>query len=261
MYNICGQNPLCLPNPIYKDSTAGIYPRPYNDTTKTGGINKPACIGQDYEFPLTVRIPDMITVPFGNSTVTISLESAILDPVNAVTGLPKGIQYFCNPASCTMAKNVLGCVVLKGKATAENNPGIYDLVINLKLVTGLGTLDVAFPGPFFPGKYFITVLNAGNPACATSPTEETTGVDKVHLAFPNPAKDRLNIRVLAFERGEANLFIRDIAGKIVKVVPTRLVQGNNDINLDTGDLDNGTYFYTLVMGKSISAKRFVVLNQ
>lgn len=260
MYNIYGQNPLCLPDPLYKDSTAGIYPRPYNDTTKTGGINKPVCIGQDYEFSLTVRIPDVITVPFGTSMVTIALESAILDPTNAVIGLPKGIQYFCNPSSCTMAKNVLGCVVLKGKATAENVPGNYDLVINLKLVTGLGTLDVSFPGPFFPGKYFMTVLPANAAACTTSPViEETQGV-RTTLTYPNPADQLLNVRILAIESGLASIFIQDIAGKTIKTVPIRVNQGDNSVRLPVQDLHNGAYIYTLVMGKSVSSKRFVILR-
>lgn len=261
MYNIWGQNPLCVPDTLYKDSIAGIYPRPYNDSTKTGGISKPVCIGQDYEFPLTVRIPDMIAVPFGNSTINVALESAILDPVNAVKGLPKGIQYFCNPPSCTMAKNVLGCVVLKGKATAENPPGVYDLVINLKLVTSFGTLDVSFPGPFFPGEYFLNVLAANDPACTTSPViEGTEGIEDRHFVFPNPANDKLNIQVFAVESGDANITIQDITGKNLKNFPSRLNQGNNLITLPVHDLGKGSYIYTLRVGKSTSSKRFVVLR-
>jgi len=260
MYNIYGQNPLCTPNLLYKDSVAGIYPRPYNDTTKTGGINTPACIGKDYEFPLTVRIPDTITVPFGNTTVRIALESAILDPTNAVMGLPKGIQYFCNPPNCTMAKNVLGCVVLKGKATAENTPGIFDLIINLKLVTAFGTLDVAFPGPFFPGKYFITVLGPNDPACTTSPVAEARNLDNRHVIFPNPAKDLLKIQFHAGKSGKASLHIQDIAGKSIKSIPLELSQGDNVINLPLEDLRNGIYIYTLAWGKAVYSKQFVVLK-
>lgn len=260
MYNIYGQNPPCLPNQLYKDSVAGIYPRPYNDTTKTGGISKPVCIGQDYEFPLTVRIPDMITVPFGTSSISIALESAILDPVTAVTGLPKGIQYFCNPANCTMAKNVLGCVVLKGKATSDNAPGVYDLVINLKLVTALGTLDVAFPGPFFPGKYFMTVNPANNPSCLTSPVEELQTLNESHKAYPNPARELLNIYILAHDAGKANLLIQDMTGKLIKTIPLELSRGDNLIKAPVSELQNGSYIYTLALGKSLSSKRFVVIK-
>ncbi|MEP7269816.1 MAG: hypothetical protein ABI844_19525, partial [Saprospiraceae bacterium] len=110
MYNLFGQNPVCIPNPLYKDSTAGIYPRPYNDSTKTGGIDRVACIDEDFEFPLTVNIPDMVTVTLAGAPITLSLESAKLDTVKAVKGLPVGIKYYCNPATCEMKKNTLGCV-------------------------------------------------------------------------------------------------------------------------------------------------------
>ena len=43
MYINYGQTPVCTPNILYKDSAAGIYPRPYNDSTKVGGISKTAC--------------------------------------------------------------------------------------------------------------------------------------------------------------------------------------------------------------------------
>ena len=56
MYKLNGQTPVCTPNPFYKDSAAGIYPAPYNDSTKTGGIDKSVCIDKDFEFPFTVRI-------------------------------------------------------------------------------------------------------------------------------------------------------------------------------------------------------------
>ncbi|MDZ4709535.1 MAG: T9SS type A sorting domain-containing protein [Saprospiraceae bacterium] len=261
MYNIYGQNPLCVPDTLYKDSIAGIYPRPYNDSTKTGGISKPVCINQDYEFPLTVRVPDMIAVPFGTSTIVVALESATLDPNNAVIGLPKGIQYFCNPPGCTMAKNVLGCIVLKGKATTENTPGVYGLVINLKLVTSIGTLDVSFPGPFFPGIYFMNVLAANNAGCATSPVvEASAGFESRHFAFPNPAKDLLNIQVLAMESGEADILLQDISGKNLKTIPIRLNRGDNAISIPVQDLNNGSYVYTLKLGKSVSSKRFVILK-
>lgn len=260
MYNICAQNPACLPNPLYKDSTAGIYPRPYNDSTGTGGITRPVCIGQEYEYPLTVNIPDMITVPFGNTTITIGLESAILDTANAVTGLPKGIRYYCNPGNCMMAKNQLGCVVLKGKATAENTPGNYDLVINLKLITQAGTFDVAFPGPFFPGKYFLTVAEPGSQACLTSPVRDFKASGVSHLAFPIPARDHLNINVNAIQSGQASLFIRDVSGRTMLTVPLNLNKGNNALSVPVSGLQNGAYVYSLRIGKSVYSRRFAILR-
>ncbi|HNR06517.1 MAG TPA: T9SS type A sorting domain-containing protein [Saprospiraceae bacterium] len=260
MYNIRAQNPACLPDPVYKDSTAGIYPRPYNDSTMTGGITRPVCIGQDYEYPLTVNIPDLITVPFGNTTITIGLESAILDTSNAVSGLPKGIRYHCNPGNCIMAKNQLGCVVLKGRATEENTPGTYDLVINLKLITQAGSFDVAFPGPFFPGKYFLTVTEPGSQACLTSPARELQADQVSHRAFPVPADDQLNIRVHAFQPGQGHLILRDLSGRTLSDMPMSLDKGENSFSIPVSHLQNGTYWYTLQIGQSVNTRRFSVLH-
>lgn len=260
MYNICAQIPACSPNPIYKDSTAGIYPRPYNDSTRMGGISRPVCIGQDYEYPLTVNIPDTITVPFGNTTITIGLLSAILDTTNAVTGLPKGIRYYCNPGNCMMAKNQLGCVVLKGNATTENKPGTYDLVINLKLITQAGTFDVAFPGPFFPGKYFLTVAEPASQACLTSPVLELKEPAASHHAFPIPARDHLNIRVYALESGPASLFFQDVSGRTMLSLPIKLNKGDNTVSVPVSGLQSGAYIYSLRIGKSVYSRRFAVLR-
>jgi hypothetical protein len=260
IYNIRAQNPACLPDPIYKDSTAGIYPRPYNDSTMRGGITRPVCIGQDYEYALTVNIPDMITVPFGNTTITIGLESAMLSTSNAVSGLPKGILYHCNPGNCVMTKNQLGCVVLKGKATEENAPGTYDLVINLTLITQVGAINVAFPGQLFPGKYFLTVLEPGAQACQTSSSRELKPYPISQRAFPVPARDQLNVRAYAFLPGKGKLFIQDMTGRILNNMPLSLDKGDNSFSIPVGQLQNGTYLYTIQIGQSVNTRRFSVLR-
>ncbi|MBK7370864.1 MAG: T9SS type A sorting domain-containing protein [Saprospiraceae bacterium] len=260
MYNIYGQNQICVPDSLYRDSIAGIYPRPYNDSTKTGGINKAACIDQDYEFPLTVRIPDMITIPIAGSNVTLGLENAFLDTVNAVTGLPIGIKYYCNPGSCNMKKNVLGCVILKGKPTTANKPGIYDLIINLKLITSFGTFDVAFPGPFFPGKYSLTLAEKTSSACLTSDIHQSLTFDGEIKAYPIPAGQNINFTVFALRPGTSSLWIRDITGRQISSQSLSLVQGENKIVVPVHQLGNGVYTYTLRQGVLATTKRFIVLH-
>ena len=262
MYNFFAQNPVCLPNAIYKDSAAGIYPRPYNDSTKIGGINRAACIDEEFEFPLTVIIPDMVTVPVGGIPVTLGLESASLDVNNAVTGLPKGLKYFCNPNSCVMLKNKPGCVVIKGIATAENKIGVYDLVINLKLITVLGTFDVTFPGALFPGKYFVTLAAKGSKSCLTSDIQASKGFEGNLNSFPNPnATDRISINIGAYKSGNSFLTITDVTGRILSKTRHQLNQGENTIVIPTHSFSNGTYFYSINQGGLGLTKRFVVYKE
>ncbi len=261
MYNFFAQNPVCLPNAIYKDSAAGIYPRPYNDSTKLGGIDRAACIDEEFEYPLTVIIPDMVTVPVGGIPITLGLESASLDVNNAVTGLPKGLKYFCNPNTCIMLKNNPGCVVIKGVATAENKIGTYDLVINLKLVTALGTFDVTYPGALFPGKYFVTVAPKGSKSCLTSDIQASKRFEGSLNSFPNPSTTgNVNIKISAYKSGSSFLTVSDISGKIISKTKHQLSQGENTIVIPTDQYSNGTYFYTINQGGLGLTKRFVILR-
>lgn len=262
MYNFFAQNPVCLPNAIYKDSIAGIYPRPYNDSTKLGGIDRAACIDEEFEYPLTVIIPDMVTVPVGGIPIPLGLESASLDVKNAVTGLPKGLNYFCNPNTCIMLKNKPGCVVIKGTVTAENKIGVYDLVINLKLVTALGTFDVTYPGALFPGKYFITVAQKGSKSCLTSDIQASRGFEGSLSSFPNPSTtDLINIKIGAYKSGTSILTITDVSGRLISKTKHQLNQGENSIMIPTMQFSNGTYFYTIDQGGLGLTKRFVVLRK
>lgn len=262
MYNFFAQNPVCLPNAIYKDSAAGIYPRPYNDSTKLGGIDRAACIDEEFEFPLTVIIPDMVTVPVGGIPITLGLENASLDVNNAVQGLPKGLKYFCNPATCIMLKNKPGCVVIKGIATSDNKIGIHDLLINLKLVTVLGTFDVTFPGALFPGKYFVTVAPKGSKSCLTSYVQASKGFEGSLNSYPNPSTaDRVNIRIGAYKSGISFLTVTDVSGRELSKTRHQLNQGENTIVIPTNHYSSGTYFYSINQGGLGLTKRFVVVKE
>ena len=60
-FSVMAQTPACIPNPLYKDSSSGVYPLPYDATLNPkGGIDKPACIGKPYEYVLTLKIDSVI---------------------------------------------------------------------------------------------------------------------------------------------------------------------------------------------------------
>lgn len=260
MYIIYGQTPVCTPNILYKDSAAGIYPRPYNDSTKLGGIPKTACIDQPYEFPLTVSIPDTVTVPFGGSNLTLGLINASLDTSKAVVGLPKGIKYYCNPGNCVFEKNKIGCIVLRGTATSENKPGNYDLLINLKLVTTLGSFDVTFPGPIFPGKYFITVAEKNSGACATSDLRTLIPFQGEISTFPNPVRNQLSVKVNAVNPGLSELMISNVMGVLMFKKSLNLIQGLNQFSIPVEQLANGVYYYTISQRNMTATRKIIVLK-
>jgi hypothetical protein len=261
MYKIYGQSLVCTPAAIYKDSAAGIYPRPFNDSTKQGGITKIACIDTEYEFPLTVNIPERVIVPIGASQIEVALESARMDTVGAVKGLPPGLNYFCNAPNCSYNKNKLGCIVIRGNVTADTKPGIYDLVINMKLVTLIGTFDVAFPGSLFPGKYFITVAAKSSAGCSTTQAVDQPALQSEWKLSPNPvSQGQINIFIQTAQAGAANLVITDMAGQKIRTDQIKLNKGINQFQIASLSLPDGIYFYTLYQSGIRSTRKFIVAH-
>ncbi|MBK9271685.1 MAG: T9SS type A sorting domain-containing protein [Saprospiraceae bacterium] len=152
-----GQAQACLPDSTIRDSAVGVYPKPITPTNPDGGIKTPACIDKPYEFVFTIKISDTVTVP--GIPIPINLNFASIDTVGAISGLPVGISYACNPPNCVFQKNTIGCLVLNGTATDVNTPGIFRPVIKLTLSTVLGPVPVEYPGMFFPGEYLLTLLD------------------------------------------------------------------------------------------------------
>ena len=152
-----GFSQACLPDSTVKDSAVGVYPKPISPTNPNGGINKPACINKPFEFNLTVKISDTVTIP--GVPIPVNLNFAKIPTKDAISGLPKGIGYECNPPDCIFPKNSIGCLILKGTPTSDNTPGIYRPVIKITLSTLFGNFDLEYPGQFFPGEYLLTLLD------------------------------------------------------------------------------------------------------
>ena len=107
----------CVPDPMYADSIGFVFPPPYDSILNPeGGIPQPACIGKSFEFVWTIDVPTDVTV-FG---FPVQLDQLSLATNGAVTNLPKGVTYVCNPPNCVFKVNEPGCVLLYGTPTAEN---------------------------------------------------------------------------------------------------------------------------------------------
>lgn len=153
----------CLPDSLVRDSAVGVYPKPITPANPDGGIKTPACINKPFEFVLTIKISDTVSIP--GIPIPVNLVSAKIDTVGAIAGLPVGMTYACNPPTCVFPKNTVGCMVLKGTPTDANTPGIYRPVITLTLGTAFGNFELKYPGEFFPGEYLLTLLDE---KCAVS---------------------------------------------------------------------------------------------
>jgi len=176
------QAQTCLPDSTLKDSSAGVYPKPVTPTNPNGGIQKKACINKAYEFVFTVVVPDTVQIPI--LPTPLPLEKVAIDTSNAISNLPIGIGYSCNPPNCIFKKNEFGCLILHGIPTNDNSPGDFKPVIKLKLTVNVGVpfdYTTEYPGAAFPGEYLLTLLSEKDCASSSIDTDsESFGW------YPNP---------------------------------------------------------------------------
>lgn len=236
----------CLPDSTLIDSATGVYPRPVSMDYPNGGIKKKACINKPYDFTFTVVVPDSVLIP--PLTTPIPMDKASIDTIGAISNLPKGINYLCNPPDCIFKKNTFGCLILTGTPDGSNAPGEYKPVINLKVtVSPIGfpiDYNLKYPGPEFPGEYILNLLPEND--CVTSVKDEYIGNK---YWYPNPSDGIININTPHVE----NLKIYKLNGKLVYSNPAFLKQSidGDELNLEgiyiLHWIENGSAFHQKII--------------
>lgn len=255
----------CVPNQQYKDSTFGVYPKPYQaQTNPNGGIKESACIGKPYKTILTAKVPDSIAVAQLGG-LRIPLDSVKLDKkaTTTIQGLPVGMTYGCNPPNCVFASKSLGCVTVFGTASNVNAAGDYDVKIELIAYasTFLGPFSTKITYPdatLAPGKYTIKVEGNSSTSCFVSDLNEKSENVISISASPNPTSGLTNIKFYALEDADFELLVSSVEGKIVYKAGHRVTQGLNSVQFDASGLDTGVYIYYIGNSKGKATGRIVV---
>jgi hypothetical protein len=244
----------CNPDMSYADSTAGVYPEPYEpNINPNGGITDCAVIGQPFEFTLTIVVNDTLTY----SGLSFPLDSVL---VNSVTGLPAGINYVCDPPNCHFASNTIGCAKIFGIATNGNPPGAYDLTIGgSAFVNGsVFPLPIVFPDAnLAPGKYTIQVNANANDPCGVNSTTDLSR----HLSIqtvPNPVAGIAQIKINSQISGEFQFQLVDLLGNRIAQRQIHIMDGTNSIEFDASQLPNGLYLAQLRNDNGQVAQKIVV---
>ncbi len=244
----------CTSNPQYADSTAGVYPKPFDLATNPGGgITECAVIGQYFQFDLTVVIRDTLKV----GSLSFPLDSII---INQVTGLPTGLTHGCIPTNCHFLKNTMSCAYIYGTPTASNAPGPYDMIIKgFAYVNGSSLpLPLEFPNAqIAPGKYTIHVNANASDACAVSSTNELSNLVSIS-AQPNPTNGLTQIKVNAGTSGRFQLQVVDLLGRQVSHQTLNISQGENTAAVDASQLSNGLYLIQLYNETGMVVKKLAV---
>lgn len=244
-----------------RDSTVLLYdsvyisPAPY--TTNNPNYNLAvACIGQPYNQSFTIDVPTQ----FNYLGIQVTIINANMPTTGAISGLPSGITYLCDPPNCVFNASTLGCVLLYG---TPNNPAqapdTSDLVISaniLGIVFGSQqTIPVAFPGPIAPGNYYLILRTAAG--CASAAYDLNSPIVSVKNT-PNPFSDATTINVVSEVSGDFNFEVFDMLGRSLYTQPVNLMTGENQFTFEAGNLANGSYYYVISNAEGKVSRMMVI---
>lgn len=249
----------CTANLSFADSMAGVYPLPYDlATNPEGGIPDSACLNKQFQFVFNAVVSEQLVL--GGSEVP--LDSLVLATTGAVSGLPAGITYACDPPSCSFPKNSVGCVVIYGTATNMANLGENLMVIQATAFSPFfpSGVPLTFPNPlFFPGSYSLYVHPEDYANCSVfvNAGEVFTALEEIRM-FPNPVQDMANFLLSSTKAVNYEFSVANMMGQTIhrQVIPA--VQGETAFYYSTSELPNGVYLYTFREGQSAKTGKMVV---
>lgn len=215
----------CTPGANFADSLFGAWP----DTT----TNFPSgSEGVNYSTDLNFKVPsdagDIDPAFAGNAIIDFTVDS--------VVGLPTGLSYACNIASCNYTGGSNGCAQISGVPTSS---GPHDITIHI--TANLSVFGFPVPVPYSFNGYQININYLGL---------VETKFEHISI-FPNPAKDMIYLKELNHKMDAIE--IQDASGKSV-------LSKKSDLNeLNISSLEKGIYFIKIYFNENQESIRFVKL--
>lgn len=250
---LCGFAGLAMAQDCNIDSTivqtGGVISPPPTGENNTDSLPD-ACRGEVYNLSFTINVPTEYS-GFAINNVTIGTS-------NAISGLPEGLTYACEPANCVFPGGSLGCILVYGTVSASATTGVNSLGIAGTINTSLAPIPFTFPGFIAPGNYYLEVKAAGT--CEVSGTDDPDSPVADLKNAPNPFTGLTNITVESRVSGLVQFEVFDLLGQRVYAENVRLTEGPNQFTFDAGELASGSYFYS-IGNRSGKTTRMMVVNR
>lgn len=228
--------------------TGALLSPPYWDSTSMLYALTDACINHPYSQSVTVNVPPTYQ--------NIPINSVSVATTGAVTNLPVGLTYACDPPNCVFNANTLGCIRLYGTPTTANTaPDTFDLHIMVSINFPFGSLPLTFPTDLPGNNHYYLALKTE--ACLAGIYDHNNLLGYVKNA-PNPFSGETNITVESLVPGNFQFEVFDLLGQRVHARALRLDAGVNEFTFDGSQLPNGSYFYTIGDQNGKVARRFVI---
>ncbi len=241
------QAPMCMRDSVIYGTDSLLWPLPYTPAAPNYNL-KDACIDHAYNQSVTVNVPSS----FQNIPVT----KVSIATTNAISDMPIGLTYACDPPNCEFQANSLGCIVLYGTPTMANvAPDTFDLGITATVFTALGPIMLQFPGQVAPGSHFYLALKSA--ACLVGNYDLGNQFTLLKNS-PNPFGNETIITAESLISGPFKFEVFDLLGQRVHTQMLGLEVGRNEFTFDAGNLANGSYFYTLSNRDGKATRRMVI---
>ncbi len=246
--SLAAQAPNCVRDSSILQTGGLLAPAPWDVAKMEYNLNI-ACIDKPYNQSVTVNVPTAFqNIPIINVSVATT---------GAVTNLPAGLTYACDPPNCVFNPNTLGCIVLYGTPTSANMaPDTFDLGITATVNSAFGPIQLSFPNiPGAPEQHYYLVLQDAN--CLAGSYDLNSQFTMLSNA-PNPFNGQTLITAESLISGDFQFDVFDLLGQRVHNQTLRLEIGRNEFTFDAGQLTNGTYFYALSNREGKAVRRMVV---
>ena len=235
----------CIPDPQYVGG--GIYP-----DTITGVAD--AYVGQSYNQLITIITPtdtDVVVPVFGAITATfVSVE------LTNVLGLPPNFTYYCDPPSCSFPGGTIKCAELYSTVDPTiSDIGVYPITFEaIAHLTAplVGSVDCTY----VEGGYVLEIVD--NTTSVIHQFNNQTF--ELKSPFPNPVTNQAEIKFITGKSDDIMFRIYNLLGKQVYFREIRSTKGINSIDINTTDLPDGIYLYSINNGVTVLTKRMIVAN-
>lgn len=182
-----------------------------------------------------------------NSTVDVMVRKTELSIV------PGSENYFCDWITCNQPSTFTSTSPLSLAASATNNMFTGDYLSHNN--AGRSYVMYTFYNNNNPTDTVAVVAGyyTGS-GVGIDPTANTTTISK---AYPNPAKDYFQLDYNFDNANNASVEILNVVGSVVR---SQSIQGlNGTAKIDISELNNGVYFYNVVVdGRKVASKKLVV---
>ena len=229
----------CTPDPLYKDSTFGIWP----DTTQNLPVAK---VGVAYSTVVDFKIPqDAGDVDPQYSGVTINWIR--LDAIDGLSATGLGFSYAAGPNGSSQWNALTqGCVLVTGTPTTA---GVYEL----KMKTTVNNNSPIANLPYDFGGYRIKVEQDPNGI-----SNQIGNGFSLLQNTPNPFTNQTSIQFTSEETSRVNFTVTNLLGEVVATDAINATRGLNTYVFNADNLPSGIYTYSLAQGNSTLTKRMVV---